>query len=85
MRSTTVGQNGLVTLDAETHKVLRLSFEATEIPVDFAIRKASTTVEYAFIPIAGNSYLLPVRANSEMLRGDPTKPMPQSSFETAKS
>jgi hypothetical protein len=72
LRIATVGQEGVVTLDKKTSKVLRLTAQATDIPKDFAILAASTTTEYAFVQVAGGRHLLPVRAESEMLRGNQT-------------
>jgi hypothetical protein len=65
---TPVGQQGVIVLDGETSKVLRLTFEATEIPTAFAGLKATNSVEYAFINVAGRPYLLPVHAESGMSR-----------------
>ena len=68
MRTGTVGQTGLVTLDAETSQVLRLTAEAAEIGKDIAVMSASTSVDYEFVKVAGGTYLLPVKADSEMVR-----------------
>ncbi len=72
LRTANVGQHGMVALDRETSMVLRLSMEAEDIPKDFAILAASTTTEYAFTEVAGAPRLLPVRAESEMLRSAQT-------------
>ena len=56
-------------VDAENHQVLRLSIEAEEIPHDFPIRAASTTLDYDYATIAGRSFLLPSRAVMEMDEG----------------
>ena len=60
---------GQVVVDAENHQVLRLSIEAEEIPRDFPIRAASTTLDYDYAIIAGRSFLLPSRAVMEMDEG----------------
>jgi hypothetical protein len=72
LRTATVGQSGVVALDRATSMVLRLTVEAVDIPKDFAILSASTTTEYGFIEVGGNQHLLPVRAESEMLRSPTT-------------
>ncbi|HEY0432174.1 MAG TPA: hypothetical protein VGC61_10155, partial [Pyrinomonadaceae bacterium] len=45
--------------------VLRFEHVATEIPADFPIKDASTTIDYDWVTINGNPYLLPITA--EML------------------
>lgn len=52
---------GLVALDTETSKVLRLTLEANDMPKDFPVLGSSATVEYAFTDVAGREYLLPAR------------------------
>ena len=46
--------------------------EANDMPKDFPVLGSSTTVEYAFTDVAGREYLLPARAESEMLRSHET-------------
>ena len=60
---------GRIVVDAERYQVLRLSFEAEEIPAGFPIRAASCTLDYDYATISGRSFLLPVRAVLEMTAG----------------
>jgi hypothetical protein len=58
----TAGQTGFVYLDADSHAVLKITRQATELPAKFPITVASTALDYDAAEIGGQSYLLPVRA-----------------------
>ncbi len=57
--STTVGSRGRMWIDRETNRVLRFEQIATEIPGDFPITAASTVIDYDWVTISENKYLLP--------------------------
>src|SRR6267142_2357063 len=61
----TVGSRGRVWIDRETNRVLRFEQIATEIPGDFPITAASTLIDYDWVTINENKYLLPT--HSEVL------------------
>jgi hypothetical protein len=61
----TVGSRGRVWIDRETNRVLRFEQIATEIPGDFPITAASTVIDYDWVTINDNKYLLPT--HSEIL------------------
>ena len=61
----TVGSRGRVWIDRETNRVLRFEQIATEIPGDFPITAASTLIDYDWVTINDNKYLLPT--HSEVL------------------
>jgi hypothetical protein len=63
--STNVGSRGRVWIDRETNRVLRFEQIATEIPRDFPITAASTLIDYDWVQISENKYLLP--SHSEIL------------------
>ncbi len=63
--STRAGSRGRVWIDRETNRVLRFEQIATEIQPDFPIRAASTLIDYDWVKIGENKYLLPT--NSEIL------------------
>ena len=63
--STTAGSRGRVWIDRETNRVLRFEQIATEIQGDFPITAASTVVDYDWVMIGENKYLLPI--SSEVL------------------
>jgi hypothetical protein len=63
------GYRGLIYVDANSPAVFRITMEAEGIPPSFPIQQASTVLDYDFIEIAGNSYLLPLRAVMRMREG----------------
>jgi hypothetical protein len=66
--SVTVGSRGRVWIDRETNRVLRFEQIATEIPGDFPITAASSLIDYDWVTINENKYLLPT--HSEILLTD---------------
>jgi hypothetical protein len=60
-----VGSRGRVWIDRETNRVLRFEQIATEIPPAFPITAASTVIDYDWVTIGENKYLLPM--HSEIL------------------
>jgi hypothetical protein len=68
-----VGSRGRVWIDREQYRVLRFEQIATEIPGDFPITAASSTVDYDWVPINEHPYLLPAHADiliSQLGRGE---------------
>ncbi len=63
--SANVGSRGRVWIDRETNRVLRFEQIATEIPGDFPITAASTLIDYDWVMINDNKFLLP--SHSEIL------------------
>lgn len=57
-----VGSRGRVWIDREQDRVLRFEQIATEIPGDFPIKAASSTIDYDWVPINERPYLLPIHA-----------------------
>lgn len=57
-----VGSRGRVWIDREQNRVLRFEQIATEIPGDFPIKAASSTIDYDWVPINERPYLLPIHA-----------------------
>jgi hypothetical protein len=53
---------GLIYADENTGVISRITFEAVNIPPDFPIRLAKTTLDYDDQKIGENSYVLPLRA-----------------------
>jgi hypothetical protein len=64
----TVGSRGRVWIDRETNRVLRFEQIATEIPAGFPITAASSVIDYDWVTINENKYLLPT--HSEILLTD---------------
>jgi hypothetical protein len=63
--SANVGSRGRLWVDRETNRVLRFEQIATEIPPAFPITAASTVIDYDWVNIAEQKYLLP--SHSEIL------------------
>jgi hypothetical protein len=63
--SATVGSRGRVWIDREANRVLRFEQIATEIEPNFPITAASSVIDYDWVTIGENKFLLPT--NSEIL------------------
>lgn len=57
-----VGYRGLIYVDKKTHKILRITFEATEIPRSFPVHEATDILDYGYQNLSGNQFLLPLKA-----------------------
>ncbi len=55
---------GSVWVDPATARVLRIETQAIDIPSDFPLDRVESAVDYSEVRIAGNSFLLPVHAES---------------------
>jgi hypothetical protein len=62
---TIVGSRGRMWIDRELDRVLRFEQIATEVPPDFPITEASSTIDYDWVNINDHKYLLP--SHSEIL------------------
>ena len=58
--STISGMSGRIWIDREKSRVLRLESNATEIPVGFPITHAKRFIDYNWVDIGGELYLLPM-------------------------
>jgi len=65
-RTVVVGFRGRVWIDRETNRVLRLEDISTEIPGDFPVTAASSTIDYDWVSINESQHLLPLRAVVEL-------------------
>lgn len=57
--STITGMKGKIWIDRENFRVLKIESEATEIPESFPIRSARRVIDYDWVTIDKESYLLP--------------------------
>ncbi len=55
---------GMVWIDKETYRVLRVEMEARQLPKDYPLSVVEMTSELAAVTIGGQSHLLPVRAQN---------------------
>ncbi|HJZ67474.1 MAG TPA: hypothetical protein VKF81_04960 [Blastocatellia bacterium] len=67
---TVAGYSGSVWIDTETKRVLRVEESHDEIPAGFPVTLSENAVEYDWITIAGQRYLLPIRAEVLLGRDD---------------
>ncbi len=58
--STIAGMKGRIWIDRESFRVLRIDSQSTEIPTDFPIRAANRLIDYDWVTISGEKYLLPL-------------------------
>jgi hypothetical protein len=65
-REVVTAYRGRVWVDRENFRVLRAESVAVGIPADFPIRSAVTTIDYDWVAIAGQKYLLPARSVGEL-------------------
>jgi hypothetical protein len=64
------GYSGSVWIDTESGRVLRVEQSDDDIPAGFPVSLSENAVEYDWIAIAGERYLLPVRAEVLLGRDD---------------
>jgi hypothetical protein len=62
------GYHGLVFVDRDAGAILRITLEA-ELPPDFPIQQATTTLDYDFAEISGQQHILPLKAVVRMREG----------------
>jgi hypothetical protein len=63
---TIAGFSGRIWIDRENYRVLRVETFATEIPEGFPIKAASRTVDYDWVTISDQKYLLPLSADVQL-------------------
>ena len=63
------GYSGLVYIDKETEQVLRIYTEAENIPRDFGLQSAQSRLDYDYIEIGGQKFLLPLKARMRLRQG----------------
>uniref|UniRef100_Q01UR7 Uncharacterized protein n=1 Tax=Solibacter usitatus (strain Ellin6076) TaxID=234267 RepID=Q01UR7_SOLUE len=66
----TVGSSGSFWADPATYDIVRLEFQATEIPPFLPLAESSHSVEYQRTKLGENEFLLPRTASTRMIRLD---------------
>lgn len=56
--------SGEIWIDKESRRVLRIEQRAEALPRSFGFAMAETRIDYAFVPIAGGTYLLPMESEA---------------------
>ena len=65
----TPGYRGFIYVDRDIPMILRVSLEAENVPPSFPVQEASNMLDYDFQDIAGQEFLLPLRAEMRMREG----------------
>jgi len=65
-QETIVGSHGRIWIDREKNRVLRIDVNATEIEPGFPISASNNVIDYDWVSINDNPYLLPTRSILEM-------------------
>ncbi len=68
-RKVIAGYRGLVYIDKESERVLRVVTRADDMPADFPIQEAQQRLDYDLTDISGRQFLLPLKAQMRMRRG----------------
>ena len=68
--STVTGMQGKIWVDRENFRVLRVESNATDIPVDFRVRAASRTIDYDWVTINSEKFLLPLLSDVRLTSRD---------------
>jgi hypothetical protein len=63
------GYKGLIYIDRDAPVVMRVTLEAEAIPASFPIQEARTMLDYDYIDISGQNFLLPLRSEMRMREG----------------
>jgi hypothetical protein len=64
------GVHGLIYVDRETHKVMRIRTESEGLPASWPIRRTPSVLDYDFAEVGGQEYLLPRRVDSRVITKD---------------
>lgn len=59
---TIAGYRGRLLVDPETRRIVRLESECIDLPRDFPVSEAVSVVEFGWVTIGDNDYLMPVAA-----------------------
>ena len=71
--STITGIKGRIWIDRDKGRVLRIESEATDIPDAFPVRTAKRLIDYDWVKIVDEKYLLPLLSDVRLTMRDKTK------------
>jgi VWFA-related protein len=63
------GFHGVAYIDSATMGIRRITMEADDLPADFSIHAASLAIDYDYVRVGANDYLMPVRGTIRLKRG----------------
>ncbi len=61
------GYQGKIWIDRENFRVIRFEMQATEIPADYPVRSVRRTIDYDWVTISNERYLLPISADVSLI------------------
>ena len=67
------GEKGKVWIDRKNGRVLRIEFKATDIPADFKVRAFESSIDYDWVDIAGEKFLLPLLSDNRFTSAEGSK------------
>ena len=67
------GEKGKVWIDRKNGRVLRIEFKATDIPADFRVRAYESSIDYDWVEIAGEKFLLPIISDNRFTSAEANK------------
>lgn len=59
------GEKGRVWIDRKEGRILRIAYKATDIPKDFQVRAFESSIDYDWVTIADERFLLPVLSDAK--------------------
>ena len=65
-----VGSRGRIWIDRETNRVLRFEQIASEVPYDYPITAASSIIDYDWVTISEQKYMLPTHSEIRMTQAN---------------
>ena len=68
-RTVIAGYHGLVYADRDTKMVMRIKLEVENLPVDFPVQSVDLDMNYDFMNISGQPYLLPLKSEIRSREG----------------
>ena len=68
-RTIIAGYHGLVYADRDTKMVMRIKLEVENLPVDFPVQSVDLDMNYDFMKISGQPYLLPLKSEIRSREG----------------
>jgi len=58
------GQKGRIWIDRENFRILKLQYQATDLPATFPVKAFTTSIDYDWVVIADQKYLLPISSDA---------------------
>jgi len=64
--SAKASQQGFLYIDAATNRVVRISWQSENVPLNFQMQSGATQLDYDFREVGGASYLLPIASETRI-------------------